>query len=35
MVDANIKGYFDGRPGHHKLMEKVAIKISDGRVYES
>ena len=31
VVDADIKGYFDSIP-HHKLMEKVAIKISDGRV---
>ena len=31
VVDADIKGYFDSIP-HQKLMEKVAIKISDGRV---
>jgi len=31
VVDADIKGYFDSIP-HQKLMEKVAHKISDGRV---
>jgi RNA-directed DNA polymerase len=31
VVDADIKGYFDSIP-HRKLMEKVAHKISDGRV---
>jgi len=33
VVDADIKGYFDSIP-HHKLMEKVGNKISDGRVLE-
>jgi len=31
VVDADIKGYFDNIP-HHKLMEKIGKKISDGRV---
>jgi RNA-directed DNA polymerase len=33
VVDADIKGYFDSIP-HHKLMEKIGNKISDGRVLE-
>jgi RNA-directed DNA polymerase len=33
VVDADIKGYFDSIP-HPKLMAKVAVKISDGRILE-
>jgi RNA-directed DNA polymerase len=33
VVDADIKGYFDSIP-HERLMQRVATKISDGRVLE-